>query len=218
MTETQRIVWALASLVCAEVNEAMQNLTSLEYSTSEQHKDLSVARQKGDADDVNKLVSFIRDKSPFGNDENLRNTVNGVVATENVNAEKAEKIGCKILEGMVGKQVVNYTFKKKDQAIIMDSKSKMSTDCEGVSIDPRLLFQRLVMVSTQKESLQGAFWYELCVYPPALFEKRNVLLKADKPGLANAIWDKVKSVSEDEQKHIETGNPTYVLDEVCSPA
>lgn len=62
---------------------------------------------------MNKLVTFVEDKSPFGIDPNLKNIVNGVVAAESVNVTKAEEIGGKILEEMVGKQVVKYTFKKK---------------------------------------------------------------------------------------------------------
>ena len=165
MTKTQRLIQALAKPVCAEVNQAMQNLTSVAYITSEQHKDLSVACQKRDAHDVNKLDIFIQDKDIFGNHHNLQNLVNGVVATENVNAEKAEDVGCKILEGMQGKQVMNYTFRKKDQAVTMDFKSKIAIDTDDVTIDPLLLFQRLVMVSMQKESLEEAFCYVLCGYP-----------------------------------------------------
>ena len=100
----------------------MQNLTLVDYTTSEQHKDLSVAWWKRDAEDVNKLVTFLHDNSPFGKDQNLWNIVNGVVAAENVNAEKAEDIGYKILEGMVGKQIVNYAFKEKEQSVTMDFK------------------------------------------------------------------------------------------------
>ena len=68
------------------------------------------------------------------------------------------------------------------------------------------------MVSTEKENLQEAFCYELCDYPPTLFEKRNVLLKENMPVLANAIWDKVGSVSEGGKKHIDHEKPTYVFD------
>jgi len=211
MTETQRIVWALSRPVCGEVNNAMQRLTSVGYTTSEQHKDLSMARKKRDANDVNKLLTFIEDKSPFGNAETLRNIVNGVIATDNVNVDRAEDIGSKILGDMEGKQVLKYTFKKKDQAVAMDSKSKISIDGEDVSIDPLLLFQRLVMVSTQKESIQDAFGYELCGYPPALFEKRNELLKANKPALANALWDLAGDPS-DEQTHMEIATFQFVLD------
>ena len=45
MTETQRLVWLVAHPVCAEVNNTMQQLTGVQYNTSEQHKDLTTARQ-----------------------------------------------------------------------------------------------------------------------------------------------------------------------------
>ena len=45
MTETQRLVWLMAHPVCAEVNNAMQQRTSVQYNTSEQHKDLTTTRQ-----------------------------------------------------------------------------------------------------------------------------------------------------------------------------
>ena len=45
MTETQCLVWLVAHPVCAEVNNAMQQLTGVQYNTSEQHKDLNTARQ-----------------------------------------------------------------------------------------------------------------------------------------------------------------------------
>ena len=45
MTETQRLVWLMAHPVSAEVNNAMQQLTGVQYNTSEQHKYLNTARQ-----------------------------------------------------------------------------------------------------------------------------------------------------------------------------
>ena len=36
--------------------------------------------------------------------------------------------------------------------------------------------------------------YELSTFPPALFEGRNLLRKAEKPQLANAIYDHVNDV------------------------
>ena len=64
MTETQRLVWCLSKPVCAEVNIAMQQLTSVTSETSEQHKDLSQARQTRDTADSEKLMSFIEWRSP----------------------------------------------------------------------------------------------------------------------------------------------------------
>ena len=45
MTETQRLVWLMVHPVCTEVNNAMQQLTGVQYSTREQHKDLTTARK-----------------------------------------------------------------------------------------------------------------------------------------------------------------------------
>ena len=45
MTETQRIVWLMAHPVYAEVNDAMQQLTGVQYNTSEQRKYLTKARE-----------------------------------------------------------------------------------------------------------------------------------------------------------------------------
>ena len=40
MTETQRLVWLLSTNACSEVNLALQELTSVNYTTSEQHKEI----------------------------------------------------------------------------------------------------------------------------------------------------------------------------------
>ena len=59
MTETQRLVWLMAHPVCAEVNNAMQQLTGVQYNTSEQHKDLTTARQGKDIAESCELFEFL---------------------------------------------------------------------------------------------------------------------------------------------------------------
>ena len=58
MTETQRLVWLIAHPVCAEGNNAMQQLTGVQYNTSEQHKDLTTARQGNDMADSCEIFEF----------------------------------------------------------------------------------------------------------------------------------------------------------------
>ena len=41
MTEQQRLMWVLSMPVCAEVNKAMQELTGVNFNTSEQNKDMT---------------------------------------------------------------------------------------------------------------------------------------------------------------------------------
>jgi hypothetical protein len=52
MTEQQRITWLLAMPACAEVNDAMQELTGVNYNTGEQNKDMTDTRQARDLKDT----------------------------------------------------------------------------------------------------------------------------------------------------------------------
>jgi len=61
---------------------------------------------------------------------------------------------------------------------------------EDIHIDPLLLFQRLIIAGAQQDILQDALSYELRGYAPSLFERRSVLLRANKPALAKDIWAK----------------------------
>ncbi|KAJ8031936.1 hypothetical protein HOLleu_25305 [Holothuria leucospilota] len=52
MTETQQLIWLMAHPHCAEVNNAMQQLAGINYTTNEQHKDTTNARQERDMADT----------------------------------------------------------------------------------------------------------------------------------------------------------------------
>ena len=70
---------------------------------------------------------------------------------------------------------------------------EVSADC---SIDPALLFQRFLIVSqTGNIRLDDVMSYELCLYPMSLFEGKGFLRQADKPQLAEAIRNYVKTKS-----------------------
>ena len=59
MIKTQCLVWLMAHPVCAEVNNAMQQLTGVQYNTSEHHKDLNTTRQEKYMADSCELIEFI---------------------------------------------------------------------------------------------------------------------------------------------------------------
>ena len=163
MTETQRLVWVLSTPACAEVNRAMQEFTSVEYNTSEQHIDVTPARLERDNDDTNKLTNFLLLHNPFHPDPSLRNIATGVTSTGGVNADHAKEVGNRILEAMRGKQVLEHSFKKKDQVVTLSAKSGVKIKDDVVHIDPQLLFQRLTTVGSKTKHLSGIFQYELCI-------------------------------------------------------
>ncbi|KAG1650842.1 hypothetical protein GQR58_027696 [Nymphon striatum] len=187
MTEVQRVVWLLSHPLCSEVSNAMQQLTGVNYNTSEQHKDVTKSRQEKDMTDTCELLEFLEPRNPFSDNKSLRNIATGVNADDRVNADNARDVGDKILTSMVDKHVLEYTFKKTNQAVTM-STSVVKINNEAIHIDSQLLFQRLITAGTRADQLQDIFKFELCSYPPAIFEAKHVMRPANKPALADALW------------------------------
>ena len=128
MTETQRLVWLMAHPVCAEVNNAMQQLTGVQYNTSEQHKDLTTARQGKDMADTCELLEFLESRNPFSDNYSLRSIATGINAGISVNVDTAKDVGEKILASMAQQKVLQHSFKKKTKlshSVHQQSKSTM---------------------------------------------------------------------------------------------
>ena len=161
MTEIQRLVWCLSRPACAEVNSAMQQLTSVTYKTSEQHKQ---ARKTRDTADSEKLMPFIEWRSPFDEDPSLRNIVSGITSRPDVNVYHAKQIGVGVLNEMGGQPVLKHSFKRKARVITFDSHAAVKVGDDKVQIDPLQLFQRLIISGSQANDLANALTYELCNY------------------------------------------------------
>ena len=191
MVEHQRLVWLLAMPAYAEINRAMQDLTRTRYETGEQNKDTTQARQKCDMKDTQLILDGLVERSPFDDDPNLRSITSGIIADSNVNVDQAKDVGNNILRSMNGQPVKNYIFRKKAQAVKLTTKSSVQIDGEQVHIDPQLLFQRLVMAARATTDTESLFQYELCSYPPSLFDPNLMLREPQKSLLADVLWSQV---------------------------
>ena len=187
---------------CADVNNAMQSLTGIDYSTSEQHnstggqhKDASKAMMERDYADTLKILDYLSLRSPFSTDKSLRNIATGGIAEESVNCDKAKEVGEKIIQIMRGKKVDEFSFQKKHQAITLASRTAVPLSDGNVQIDPQLLFQRLSIVATsgRYEDPEALFKYEMSSYPSALFDSSLLPRQANKSVLADAIWAQTES-------------------------
>ena len=206
MTETQGLVWLMARPVCAEENNTMQQLTGVQYNTSEQHKDLTTTRQGKDMADSCELLEFLESRNLSSDNCSLRSIATGINAVISVNVDTAKYVEEKILTSMAQQKVLQHCFTKKDQAVTL-STSAVKINNETIQIDPQLLFQRLITGETRNDQLEEIFQFELCSYPPTIFEARYVMRPANKPALADAIWVLMpKDVVEP------TGQSQYVLD------
>ena len=108
---------------------------------------------------------------------------------------------------MEGNTAADYTFKRSDHAVTLGAKSAVKINGVPVLIDPQLLFQRLTIAAKASDNLEDVFKYELCSYPPALFDSAQLLREPQKPVPANAIW----ALLPPDRPDI-TGEVQYVLD------
>ena len=90
--------------VCARINETMQKFIGVSYETSDQHKDVSAARQERDVSDTVDLIDYLNERDPFVQSDSLFNIVN---------VEKGREIGLKIVESMAGKSTLTSSHSGK---------------------------------------------------------------------------------------------------------
>ena len=145
----------------------MQQLTNVKYSTSLQYKEATDARVARVAKDTHEVLFYLSQRSPFTAETSLRNIATGVTAPPSVNVYEFKSIGKRILASMEGNPVASYIFRKKDQAVTMDTKSTIKIQDKHVHVDPQLLFQRLVMIGTKNGEPQNVFDHELLSLSPS---------------------------------------------------
>ena len=76
--------------VCAEVNNAMQQLTGVQCNTSEKHKHFTTAGQGNDMADSCELLEFLESRNPFSDNCSLRSIATGIDAGGSVNVDTAK--------------------------------------------------------------------------------------------------------------------------------
>ncbi|KAJ8882477.1 hypothetical protein PR048_014288 [Dryococelus australis] len=88
---------------CAQINECMQDLTGLTYSTSEQHSKASQSCIQKDYLDIQTIISFLAPVEPFNEVLELRNIFTGMTAFTGANVDSAKEVSLHIINDMTGK-------------------------------------------------------------------------------------------------------------------
>ena len=136
-----------------------------------------------------KISRFLIERNPFQDCIRLMNIQTGEVTGNSVNVHDAKVIGNTIRKKMVGQSVFGYSYKRKDMVFNMSMKT---VKCEGeqISIDNQLLFQRLLAIAGRDQvELQSGLCFELNSQPASLFNKEGLMNTANKPALAEALWE-----------------------------
>lgn len=171
-------------------------------------------RQRRDLKDLQIILEYVKERNPFKLDEGhtLRNICTGMEANGNVNVDEARQIGEKIITSMKDKNVSEYTFKKANQAITMNSKNTIVIDGDAVTIDPQLLFQRLILLigKMDEAEVEDVFKYELSQRPSALFDEQGYMRYGESTSLEDALLKAVGTEGATEglnvDRHIISGN------------
>lgn len=183
MDETQRTRWLLTMPDYAQITCEMEKLSSYKKTAIQ----LSASTLQRDMADTAIILEYLESHDPFENEKSdyLYDISTGIASSVS-NVHMAEDLGKSIITSMEGEQVTKYVFKKKNQVKVMGV--KVVSDGEEIVVDPKLLFQRLLIIANNSDiSLNEVFTYELSVYPPSLFTKQGLLNSATKPKLADAI-------------------------------
>ena len=63
MEEIQRLIWIMSKSACSEVNDGIQKLTSVSYTTSDQHKEAGCSRKLKERDlkGTREIIRFLKD-------------------------------------------------------------------------------------------------------------------------------------------------------------
>ena len=108
----------------------MSSSLSVDVCSSDQHKDVTKARQLRDVRDTLDLINFLRERDPFVQNNALINIANGMTAESIINVDRAKQIGKNILESMVDNFVEEFTFRKANEVVTMSSRSAGITGCQ----------------------------------------------------------------------------------------
>jgi len=71
MTDGQRAQWLMSMLYCAEMNIAMQELTGVNFRTSEQYKKDLESRKTRDPKDIETFAPFLVNRNPFTEEQSV---------------------------------------------------------------------------------------------------------------------------------------------------
>ena len=97
------------------------------------------------------MYDFIKDHHPFPDTEVLRNIVTGVEVGDHVDVYRAQTIGEKIIESMIGKNVLKHKYKRSMAAKTMNT-VVISRGKDKLRVDPNEMFFHLITSGRYSET------------------------------------------------------------------
>lgn len=191
ITDSTLSRWISGMPQCLQVSEALENFSGVITVASEQHVELRSSRIERDQQDLCKLIDWLEIRNPFDPDiEGLMSISSGVVANSDVNCDKAAEIGEKVISRIIGTNYNILRLKRNDRVKpLLSGISSVKIKGEQITVDPALLFSRILCSASSPEEIKRCFKYELAPSSPSLFDNGS-LRKTTKSTLYK-IFDKL---------------------------
>jgi len=175
VTESIRTTWIATVHKTAAVKTALAQFADIDYCHDmTQHPERGKSRAQRDNLDLLKLLDFLELHNPFlMPDSRLQCLTSGIAATEsdNLNCDEAEEVGASIMHCVDGMNFSDVCLKRKDQVRTLADVTNTAHACGKKhlsSIDPTILFKRLLLIVQRSPDVEKYFTYELSAQPAAL--------------------------------------------------
>ena len=127
MSESACTLWVRSMHTCGTLHQAMASLTDHHHATSDQHEELGRSRVNRDFEDLQKVLSFLSDKDPFGGETTMLQSIStGLTANESVNFDNAEQVGRNIQDKLDDQPFHKCTIKPADHVTTLGRMKTLS--------------------------------------------------------------------------------------------
>ena len=196
VSETTRQLWLGSVHRCADIHNAMTELTGASRKTIEQHVQLTSSRITRDNKDLETMKKWFDLHIPFNQHEpNLKSLSSGLIADAKINCDDAESVGETIQSKLDNMVTEDISIKRKDKVKTFESllpTTKISDS--NVHINPLILFTRLTAFMNSEDNIGVNFHYELTPEPTDLF-KDGMMRKPGKFVLRNHLLSTAESMT-----------------------
>ncbi|CAD6231375.1 GSCOCG00012225001-RA-CDS, partial [Cotesia congregata] len=187
ITESTLASWTLGMIRLQDVCEQVTEYCNLSMDTSEQHIDYRDSRIKRDNEDLEKIDNWFATHVFTQDCSELICIANGIVASEDVNCQRAFEIGEDLITNIIGSDFQRLSFQRKNKVLPFSAMtSTIEVDKTRVVINPLLLFQRMCISRETVGDVKEYLSYELAPFPLSLFAKDG-MRKGTKSSLFNTF-------------------------------
>lgn len=191
-----------------DIMDQLESFSNSRCATSDQHVDLTFARQSKDKADVRSFKTWLLEHGLFDSRPGkIMSLSTGLVGDSTVDCHKAIEKGLKSLSKMVGANAESYKFSRKDCVRTLVKTTPLCIfDEEPITVNTTLLFQRIVAsMINNKDIVKTALLHELAPFPMSLFNDKGLMRESNKSELYKSLQS-TKFVKPDPSEY------NYVID------